>query len=347
MSSEENATQPAAAEDPDLPAYDARTLAAKSARELVDLLIRDEDRAPRNLIDECARRGDEMIELLRDAYGAADADDGPVEYDENGDFEQEAGRWWLTLHAAHILGLMSNEASALLLADYMRRISKDDDQDMQDWLAGRWPALFANKPPVAGDALLALAEDRTHDWYIRVEALSARVAYAQRQGSNELERELRRVGEIAANEREQWDMRLFAANLLLDFPRPQYRELLQKLARRQKGLGAVFSSQNVSEALARGADLPPWNDFQSDPWQFYEPQQIAERQMRWAEETSEAEDLDADWLDDDKEYDIGKPSFTMIDQPVVRATPKVGRNDPCPCGSGKKYKKCCKNKYLQ
>lgn len=26
---------------------------------------------------------------------------------------------------------------------------------------------------------------------------------------------------------------------------------------------------------------------------------------------------------------------------VRRATPKVGRNDPCPCGSGKKYKFCC------
>ncbi|MDD5942855.1 SEC-C metal-binding domain-containing protein [Fibrobacter sp.] len=26
---------------------------------------------------------------------------------------------------------------------------------------------------------------------------------------------------------------------------------------------------------------------------------------------------------------------------VVRSTPKVGRNDPCPCGSGLKYKKCC------
>jgi SEC-C motif domain protein len=24
-----------------------------------------------------------------------------------------------------------------------------------------------------------------------------------------------------------------------------------------------------------------------------------------------------------------------------RSTPKTGRNDPCPCGSGKKYKKCC------
>jgi len=25
----------------------------------------------------------------------------------------------------------------------------------------------------------------------------------------------------------------------------------------------------------------------------------------------------------------------------VRTGPKVGRNDPCPCGSGKKYKQCC------
>lgn len=28
-------------------------------------------------------------------------------------------------------------------------------------------------------------------------------------------------------------------------------------------------------------------------------------------------------------------------QPVRRSTPKVGRNEPCPCGSGKKYKQCC------
>jgi preprotein translocase subunit SecA len=28
-------------------------------------------------------------------------------------------------------------------------------------------------------------------------------------------------------------------------------------------------------------------------------------------------------------------------QPVLRQGPKVGRNDPCPCGSGKKFKQCC------
>ena len=28
-------------------------------------------------------------------------------------------------------------------------------------------------------------------------------------------------------------------------------------------------------------------------------------------------------------------------KPFVRPAPKVGRNDPCPCGSGMKHKKCC------
>ncbi|PIP95914.1 MAG: hypothetical protein COW00_01615 [Bdellovibrio sp. CG12_big_fil_rev_8_21_14_0_65_39_13] len=31
----------------------------------------------------------------------------------------------------------------------------------------------------------------------------------------------------------------------------------------------------------------------------------------------------------------------LIQDTIKREGPKVGRNDPCPCGSGKKYKKCC------
>ena len=30
--------------------------------------------------------------------------------------------------------------------------------------------------------------------------------------------------------------------------------------------------------------------------------------------------------------------------PIRRDAPKIGRNDPCPCGSGKKHKKCCAGK---
>jgi uncharacterized protein DUF1186/SEC-C motif-containing protein len=36
-----------------------------------------------------------------------------------------------------------------------------------------------------------------------------------------------------------------------------------------------------------------------------------------------------------------RPSTPPVTVKPVRETPKVGRNDPCPCGSGKKFKKCC------
>ncbi len=40
-----------------------------------------------------------------------------------------------------------------------------------------------------------------------------------------------------------------------------------------------------------------------------------------------------------------EPNYTSPDFGTVkRTTPKIGRNDPCTCGSGKKYKKCCLNK---
>ena len=31
---------------------------------------------------------------------------------------------------------------------------------------------------------------------------------------------------------------------------------------------------------------------------------------------------------------------------VVRKKKKIGRNEPCPCGSGKKFKKCCIEKGI-
>ena len=42
--------------------------------------------------------------------------------------------------------------------------------------------------------------------------------------------------------------------------------------------------------------------------------------------------MDGRWL-----YDEGD----IVPKTVIRTGPKIGRNDPCPCGSGKKYKHCC------
>ena len=43
---------------------------------------------------------------------------------------------------------------------------------------------------------------------------------------------------------------------------------------------------------------------------------------------------------------VSSSSDKSIKKQPVRKTSKVGPNDPCPCGSGKKYKKCCRDKDI-
>ncbi len=54
------------------------------------------------------------------------------------------------------------------------------------------------------------------------------------------------------------------------------------------------------------------------------------------------EDEDEEWEDDDDyEEDFDDDYEEKRLQPIRNDQERIGRNDPCPCGSGKKYKKCC------
>lgn len=56
--------------------------------------------------------------------------------------------------------------------------------------------------------------------------------------------------------------------------------------------------------------------------------------------TQEAPDLIAEWVDT-LYLRRPAPTITTSFATPVRKADKVGRNDPCPCGSGRKYKMCC------
>ncbi len=63
-------------------------------------------------------------------------------------------------------------------------------------------------------------------------------------------------------------------------------------------------------------------------------------------EDSKFQKVDGRWLYDELNSSIQKSEQKSQPEPkktgpIVRDKPKVGRNDPCPCGSGKKFKKCC------
>jgi hypothetical protein len=195
-------------------------------------------------------------------------------------------------------------------------------------------------------ALCKLCEDGKLDWYIRVNALEPVVDFSDSQGGEILEQALAWLAGMAANEKEDWEFRLFASDELLDRPRAEYRPLLENLAARQSGFGVHFSMDDVRRAYS-AAPSRPKQYRRNDPWEFYKPEAIAKRQQRWREEDARAaqralagdtEDPDEAGMDD---FDF--PDYDLL-EPYIRPAPKIGRNDPCPCGSGKKYKKCCLGK---
>lgn len=50
-------------------------------------------------------------------------------------------------------------------------------------------------------------------------------------------------------------------------------------------------------------------------------------------------EADNDFIDDDS-IDLDRIPYYTPPMQIIRSEPKIGRNEPCPCGSGKKYKKC-------
>jgi len=75
-----------------------------------------------------------------------------------------------------------------------------------------------------------------------------------------------------------------------------------------------------------------------------------EMEMEQGEMSEALQELHEEWLQMPREALEGKKPAEVLDggrlfpskvETFRRETPKVGRNDPCSCGSGKKYKKCC------
>ena len=309
--------------DDTIPQFSDTELAACEPLELFDLLIVHADRVPRNVIDACAHHGEAMLSLLS-AWSFPDRtlDDATP------------GLWWLRLHAVMILGLMPGDPAGTLLVEYVDGMCNDEDHDFQEWFAGYWPALFRNKPRNNIESLRAIVENKTIDWFMRVNMLETVLAAAQRDGVDELDTALDWIAQFAADATENEDMRLIAAGYLLEFPRARHRPLLETLVPIQQDFGRHFGTKEIDAAFARGTDQPGWERF-DNPWQFYAPQEIEKRQQRWREE---------DAAEADAAYDFDDVLDDEYQETYVRDLPKIGRNDPCPCGSGRKYKKCCLGK---
>ncbi|NTV12036.1 MAG: preprotein translocase subunit SecA, partial [Zoogloea sp.] len=66
----------------------------------------------------------------------------------------------------------------------------------------------------------------------------------------------------------------------------------------------------------------------------------SEEQLEEVEAEPELENIQYHHADYEEALAVANPGDAAGVQPVINTAPKVGRNDPCPCGSGKKYKYC-------
>jgi len=102
----------------------------------------------------------------------------------------------------------------------------------------------------------------------------------------------------------------------------------------------------IAACTIMGATFPEYEEWYKQAvrdnfgWHDHKPDRIRNhfQEKPAGEQWDEENDLD----DDDYDEDDFDEEPDVIPFPAARKS--VGRNDPCPCGSGKKYKKCCVNK---
>jgi hypothetical protein len=302
----------------ELPTYSDEELLALSDAELIQLMIRDEDRVPRNVIAECVKRGDVLVPILLAAVKPYSED-------------QSLGDWWYPIHCGNILGCMSSELAGKGLFELARVTAGQDAAAKQLSLTAALFPLLINKPFSLTDDIKTVAKDQHTSYEMRKSAISAVVARCEAHSEVELNHTLNWLLDIAQTEGDDLDVRFHAANLLLHFHRPEFRQALEDL------VDTVIGWEDIEHGYDELCSERPWLDDEIDPWQFYDPIEIELRQKRWAQKDARSAWRDRSELRNASLFDVPyEPVETY-----VRETPKLGRNDPCHCGSGKKYKKCC------
>jgi hypothetical protein len=248
----------------------------------------------------------------------------------------------------HILGSVGGEAADRAFASVLVRLRTTPDDSLWEWISPHWQQLCAGNETFVRPVLLAVAQDGSVGPFGRSLAMEWLAdSYADDAG-DDLEEMLDWAASRMTDSSEDEIVAEIAGHVLLDHPRERFRALVTERARsyeaEERAFGLPFGVAEVEHTFDEPRPPPPPRPhFLS----FYDPSAIRERQVRWQCEDGGLDDEDleddvfgSDWDDAEWLDELPPPP----DMPLVLDQPKVGRNDPCPCGSGKKYKKCCMQK---
>ncbi len=145
-----------------------------------------------------------------------------------------------------------------------------------------------------------------------------------------LQRELKRTYDEKANKLGPEAMNFLEHSVLLHIVDSQWKDNLYSLDRLKEGIN-----------LRAYAQRDPLVEYQHEAYQMFQEMisRIREESLEYLFKIQLVNPEEAAPRRRQQIY-YGPPEQTKS-KPVKRESNKVGRNDPCPCGSGKKFKKCC------
>ncbi len=287
---------------------------------LVNLLFTEEDRLPRTAVDEFIKRGNSMIEPLSKIVL------------EESNWTKERPEFWTPIHAVFILGAIGTQET---IAPLITAIKWSEKYNV-DWVFEVFPSIFGKIGMPALESLRQFVQDKEQDWYVRTIALQglAAVAVYNPEAENDI---IFFIHSIFTNKEENIDVRVGVANVLLDFKRDEFKESLLAFCEEERRFRekepfpiVAFDEEDVERIFStNGKHIALYT---RDWLSFYDEEHIKKRQERWKTEAEKK--VERQYEDESEE----------LLEPPAQETPKIGRNSPCPCGSGKKYKKCCMGK---
>jgi SEC-C motif-containing protein len=298
--------------------------------ELIDLLFKEEDRATLEHARELIARGEEAARPLREILA-----------NEDYWYEGQGGAHWIIAHAINILGAMRDEQALPLLIEMIPHAYFSNHEPAVEIL----PAALGNYGAKAVEPLMRFINeyrgayrdnpDFAHGRHTASAALT-RIALKD-------ETVRPRVSDfitMSFTDLEE-DDRIFLSfssghPVALDKGPGKERSLKALRAAYDRGMISQEINGSFKEFTRMVKERHPglFNDLKSDLYDFYDPREISRRQKERAERQEE-----------DPYRPEARPQvpagYLMSDAGGLQRAERVGRNDPCPCGSGKKYKKCC------
>lgn len=238
--------------------------------------------------------------------------------DDNYFMKGSPGDGWAPIHACFLFGAIKTPDTM----DAVFKLLRERDEELGDWITEDFPTTLANFGLAAVENLKKFISDRTTGLYQRSAASGA-------------------LSTIAHKHPEIWDSTVsfyrqllqeeddpehpgFLISDLSEFKDPEVLEDIRSLY--EKGLvdDFIITMEDVDSIYSRPDEKMDYQRHLADPLEHFNPQEF------------------------ERLWNISYKDRRIPDKLRRMLKPeKVGRNDPCPCGSGKKYKKCCMKKDLE